>query len=62
MLNYSLCTVGVSAAERGEDDLAAASHVLLSIIEHFILGAVRLPSGTKFTEKNGRKEGSIFKH
>lgn len=58
MLNYSLCTI--RAAVLGE---GGRFRVVLSILEHFILRALRLPSATKFTTRNGEgKAGSVFKH
>lgn len=58
MLNYSLCAIGAAALREG-----GRFRVVLSILEHFILRALRLPSATKFTTRSGGgRAGSAFKH
>lgn len=51
MLNYSLCAIGAAALEEG-----GRFRVVLSVLEHFILRALRLPSATKFSTRNGAGE------
>lgn len=51
MLNYSLCTIGAAALGEG-----GRFRVVLSVLEHFILRALSLPSATKFSTRNRLEE------
>lgn len=55
MLNYSLCAIGAAALEEG-----GRFRVVLSVLEHFILRALRLPSATEFTTRNGGESRQRF--